>query len=908
MGINLRQTILDDRALKIDGLSGGIFLTYTLNLGFYEQIIAPAVDQAGCANILILADPDGYAGAISMGTRTIRSAGLRYVCVPIQRQGKGVQHAKLLLMAGPRAGRLLVGSGNLTMHGYGRNLEQFINFEYDHEKDNADARYPFYQVWKLLSLINNSNNFSSVVQKQLNSLRENAPWLEQSAPIPNELEIWHNFNTSLWDQLLAWRSKQGYSQCPLGSLQIISPYYDKSCFALQKFTDTFLPEVTEVYLDPEITNLDGKNLSQLMKEKEHKIQVFGLEGKTEKNLPRHLHAKAIVGREHNLVWCISGSANMTSPALLRSHTDGGNLELVTFQYSKNLNAFEEIFNDPQLKHSKLNISDIKLTDVDPSERTEQIVEPHLISELSVSNQQLIGKVLQLPKNWPSEIELRLLREDRKYSIQINQAKTFTVNLDEPIREAEAGRLEFQDQVSLYRWIDHPDALARYGARSYHSRIKGKLETFHGSESLFKELMNFLFERVELDLEVGDQEDKTTRRKRKQDNIGQDNTPTPTPPSADEFITEEELLDSIQWRIDRHLPYDRSLISLRDLLSLTLLQITTPTQKPDTPSDEDDDGVSDDGEDGEREKLQVDILDRLKKYLLRYCKKYGKQLTDKNFVGEVSPKLLFENHFTLGRVLIEFEEKAEAFTSKDLLHCFWSVWAPLVWPELAGSNKKSTIEFLHKSFSTEDIQSAWIESGLSSLTIFIMTQAFGKPPHWKTGIWSKRKSKTFLIARDLISRICKTLKINELRIESGDVLNSKGIVFENTLDDDIQEVTNVLNNDFKLLAGYLAPANEKYLPLIHAAKQLSSTHDVSGNSDNILNQIEENGLEKEWEEYLNHPAPIKSIIEGEYFCPKCFGRLTIIGENNLKRGKLTLCTVSRDAWIYQIPNLNDVIVI
>lgn len=125
MTIDLRSVIGSDSAIKSGGFTGAVFLTYTLNLTFYEQMLAPMLDQAGCANVLILVDPDGYQEALEMGLRTISGAGLRYVCSPLIRPGGGVQHAKMLFMAGPKRGRLLVGSGNLTLHGFGRNLELF---------------------------------------------------------------------------------------------------------------------------------------------------------------------------------------------------------------------------------------------------------------------------------------------------------------------------------------------------------------------------------------------------------------------------------------------------------------------------------------------------------------------------------------------------------------------------------------------------------------------------------------------------------------------------------------------------------------------------------------------------------------------------------------------------------------
>jgi hypothetical protein len=60
MAIDLLKVIRDDVAIKTDktdGFTGAIFLTYSLNLTFFEQILTPALDEAGCSNVLILVDP-----------------------------------------------------------------------------------------------------------------------------------------------------------------------------------------------------------------------------------------------------------------------------------------------------------------------------------------------------------------------------------------------------------------------------------------------------------------------------------------------------------------------------------------------------------------------------------------------------------------------------------------------------------------------------------------------------------------------------------------------------------------------------------------------------------------------------------------------------------------------------------
>lgn len=84
---------------------GAVFLTYSLNLNFFEQLIMPKLSMSGCSHIVVLADAFGYDEALAQGSRNLASVGTRYVCSPLVNPGSGVQHAKLILLTGPRQGR-----------------------------------------------------------------------------------------------------------------------------------------------------------------------------------------------------------------------------------------------------------------------------------------------------------------------------------------------------------------------------------------------------------------------------------------------------------------------------------------------------------------------------------------------------------------------------------------------------------------------------------------------------------------------------------------------------------------------------------------------------------------------------------------------------------------------------------
>lgn len=179
MAIDLLKTLQN---LEGD-FRGAVLLTYTLDLTFFEQLVFPKLTALGCSNVLIITDRHGYNEALQRGARNLSGVGKRYVCVSLPSPGWGVQHAKLLLLVGLQRGCLLVGSGNLTIPGYGHNLEQFTRFDLDLTSAKAplaEQRHPFNVVWQLISQLHQQDDLSTAAKERLVSLAEMAPWLNQT--------------------------------------------------------------------------------------------------------------------------------------------------------------------------------------------------------------------------------------------------------------------------------------------------------------------------------------------------------------------------------------------------------------------------------------------------------------------------------------------------------------------------------------------------------------------------------------------------------------------------------------------------------------------------------------------------------------------------------------------------------
>jgi len=97
-----------------------LFTTYALSLTFFESVVLRSLRQRNCREIWVVVDADGYQR--SLMERQSSHIGQEYWLIPVALPN-GVFHCKCTYLAGPEGDLLLVGSGNLTFGGYGRNLE-----------------------------------------------------------------------------------------------------------------------------------------------------------------------------------------------------------------------------------------------------------------------------------------------------------------------------------------------------------------------------------------------------------------------------------------------------------------------------------------------------------------------------------------------------------------------------------------------------------------------------------------------------------------------------------------------------------------------------------------------------------------------------------------------------------------
>jgi hypothetical protein len=122
-----------------------LFTTYSLSLSFYEtQLHKLGLARNGCRDIRIVADADGY--QLSLSERQSHRVGNEYRLTPATLPN-GVFHPKFIWLAGKQIDLVLLGSGNLTFGGFGKNVECLDLFRSDRHQATFGELQGLLKAW-----------------------------------------------------------------------------------------------------------------------------------------------------------------------------------------------------------------------------------------------------------------------------------------------------------------------------------------------------------------------------------------------------------------------------------------------------------------------------------------------------------------------------------------------------------------------------------------------------------------------------------------------------------------------------------------------------------------------------------------------------------------------------------------
>lgn len=303
-----------------------LFTTYALSLGFFEGALLPSLQRAGAREITIFSDVEGVRGALSEAGA--RHVGRAYSIEPV-RSTSGIFHPKLSALVAADGPQLLIGSGNLTFGGWGRNVELV---EY-----LLPAAHPvaFKDAAQFLSRLGST---ARVELSNRASLLEHASILDAAGGGATEgtVRVLHNLEQGIAGQVTAFANAYGGAQ----RLTLASPYFG-GINAARDLAQQLGLDAFEVHVAQKVA-VNGEHFRfDLAAEAKPVILEILEEGEKES---RPLHAKLIEIVCAGARLIVSGSINASRPAL--SVTD--NVELAVLRIVEHREPFARVTHNGML--------------------------------------------------------------------------------------------------------------------------------------------------------------------------------------------------------------------------------------------------------------------------------------------------------------------------------------------------------------------------------------------------------------------------------------------------------------------------------------------------------------------------------------------------------------------------------
>jgi hypothetical protein len=277
-----------------------LLLSYTVDFGFIDSVAVPLLRSTG-ARVTVVGD----VAMADFDPRSAPRAGRTFNAA--YAQCAGAFHPKLFVLASDSQARIAIGSGNSTMAGWSYNRELWTVANSSTPENSA--LIPQLADW--LEELSAAVRFSAGVDDRLKNV---ASLLRRVQPVTTASDFKHRIVSSLAGPIL--------EQLPLGpvdELSVFAPFFDPEAAALSRLIDRLQPATVSVTVQTAMSQFDGGAL------------LSALEGRDAHILDdaetRYRHGKLIEWVKGGQRWALTGSANLSRSALLRSQASGGNCEL-----------------------------------------------------------------------------------------------------------------------------------------------------------------------------------------------------------------------------------------------------------------------------------------------------------------------------------------------------------------------------------------------------------------------------------------------------------------------------------------------------------------------------------------------------------------------------------------------------
>ncbi|MET3384190.1 hypothetical protein [Variovorax paradoxus] len=307
-------------AFDAAGFHTSICTTFDIDFAAYESIALARMLKKRCTNNVLIADSGMLTLALEE-RKLPREAGTKYSVVGAV--APGVFHPKLVLQIGPKSGRLLVASANMTSAGLAGNLEVVGQVLLD-SPDGPQAGLLRAAFDYLLGLLPEQ---ASAAREQLQWARTRTHWLREATPLTTLADAAGIVTT----QFLAFGEAPGIGSrfvdlvktARVRRFVAVSPYWDDSLSALSWLNSELQPQEIALLIQKDAGLFPKDGLSSSLP-----VQLFSASPlvASRNKASRFIHAKVFVAQTDEADHVLFGSTNCTVSALGTRTNPGKNHE------------------------------------------------------------------------------------------------------------------------------------------------------------------------------------------------------------------------------------------------------------------------------------------------------------------------------------------------------------------------------------------------------------------------------------------------------------------------------------------------------------------------------------------------------------------------------------------------------
>lgn len=329
--------------LPVNTFHSAVLTTYSFNSYFFQQHVVKELSKKRIFNISILTDAFMLTEHLRFMAQHEKHEDRFYGITGIS--SKGAFHPKLNFFIGKDALLCIVGSGNLTSAGHGKNFETFTTLYADIK--NQQHLPLLLEIWFYLE--NLAKGLKGSSRDQIYSAKANCSFLKAiSIPSSRSLSTFLSTAKNLEAAFISDNSEISFIEQltnllpkKIKSISVVAPYYDVNGEMLTRLREKYKFPLTRVSLQNNFSQppVDMKNLDNL---KVYDWSDVGIKLPGDKKGQSLMHAKIFFFDGDIYNYCLIGSANPSIAAFGKNGVKGINKETGLLLRSKTRNFIKEL--------------------------------------------------------------------------------------------------------------------------------------------------------------------------------------------------------------------------------------------------------------------------------------------------------------------------------------------------------------------------------------------------------------------------------------------------------------------------------------------------------------------------------------------------------------------------------------